>query len=571
MLQTSKNSTSRHLEFEKTDPDIGVYFTKLRWRLIAGLLVCFIIPVLVVMFYFHRQFNTSLLQSNKIDLKAFAQSQGNSIDLFLQERVINLFSLFRNADFSTAPSLGQMEADLKLLNKFYPDFADLGFIDHTGRQIGYAGKYTGLLYKNYKDESWYRQLINSSEDYLVSNIHLGFRKAPHFTIAVKTVIDGKPYVIRTAFSPEAIHKLLKKIKHGKPVGFEIIDSAGNYQMADTRFAKTGDKAAYLPPKDVKASVVQKKHRGDNFMIAHTWLDEADWVLMVTKNLSIVHAQLYKSRMIITLVLIGAIVLAGVVILAVTSNLISSAQAAAEKKREMRSQLLHATKLASLGELATGIAHEINNPLAVITSTSGIVHDMFDPDVAIEPSFKKIKESLNIIDSAAYRAKGITRQLLDFGRKKDPKLQECDINKLLDDVLSGLKEREFELANIELVRKYQKNLPKVQADPDQLMQVFFNLINNAGDAIGASGTITIITRVKKEYVRIIVTDDGCGMSEEQMAKIFSPFFTTKPEGKGTGLGLSISLNIIEALGGMIDVRSQEGHGSRFVVSLPLPSK
>ena len=135
-------------------------------------------------------------------------------------------------------------------------------------------------------------------------------------------------------------------------------------------------------------------------------------------------------------------------------------------------------------------------------------------------------------------------------------------------MSGFKERELEVANIEIIRNYSPDLPKVMIDPDQISQVFLNLINNAGDAINGSGSITIATTSNEKDIRVTVTDTGRGMTFDQTKKIFDPFYTSKEVGKGTGLGLSVSLSIVKSMDGSIDVQSMPDAGSSFTVVLPV---
>jgi two-component system NtrC family sensor kinase len=251
-----------------------------------------------------------------------------------------------------------------------------------------------------------------------------------------------------------------------------------------------------------------------------------------------------------------------------NGLIQGAQANAENREELQLQLLHASKLASVGQLATGVAHEINNPLAIIIATTGVIRDMLNPEFNLENSPEKIQLELDTIDSAAFRARTITRQLLDYGRKNPPRPAPCNLNHLLDDVMSGFKQRELEVKNISVHRDYSPELPEIIADPDQLRQVLLNLINNAGDAIDGSGSITIATSREDGKVKVKVTDTGRGMTSEQMKKIFDPFYTTKQPGKGTGLGLSVSLSIVKSMGGAIDVQSMPNAGSSFTISLPI---
>jgi len=211
---------------------------------------------------------------------------------------------------------------------------------------------------------------------------------------------------------------------------------------------------------------------------------------------------------------------------------------------------------------------LDQPLAIIIATSGVVRDMLNPEFNLDASPGNITKQLDIIDDAAFRARKITRQLLDLGRKNAPRLTLCNINHIIDQVTSGIKECEFRVEDIELIRNYDPDLPAILLDEDQIRQVFLNLINNAGDAISGQGTISISTKKSEKDILVTIADTGAGMSPEQMKQIFNPFYTTKETGKGTGLGLSVSLSIIEAIGGTIDVQSLKGSGSEFTISLPI---
>jgi two-component system NtrC family sensor kinase len=243
----------------------------------------------------------------------------------------------------------------------------------------------------------------------------------------------------------------------------------------------------------------------------------------------------------------------------------------QDRAELKSQLYHAHKLVSVGQLAGGVAHEINNPLAIIESESGLIRDMLNPSLALEASPEAIVRELDEIDKAVHRAKGVTQKILSFVRKTDPELVPCDVNKLFDDVVSGVKEQEFKVSNISLIKDYALDLPELMIDPGLLRQVLLNLINNASDAVAENGAITLRTRADGDFIKITVADTGEGMSPEKTEKIFMPFFTTKEVGKGTGLGLPISLNIVEGFGGRIEVRSTPGAGSEFTVVLPVSGK
>jgi two-component system, NtrC family, sensor kinase len=244
-----------------------------------------------------------------------------------------------------------------------------------------------------------------------------------------------------------------------------------------------------------------------------------------------------------------------------------------QKSYLDQQLVQSQKLAAIGELSSGIAHEINNPLAIIgQETEWIKHILKDGNLQAPGGSDDLRDSLQEIVRQVERCKEITHKLLDFARKKDPLIQSAEVNRLIED-MARLVEKDAANKSIKIIRNYQKDLPRVRTDPPLLRQVVLNLLNNAAYAIGKDGQITISTRQSaNNSIELVFCDTGCGISKEQLDKIFDPFFTTKPPGKGTGLGLSISHSIITKLGGRITVASEVGKGATFTIHLPpAPSK
>jgi two-component system NtrC family sensor kinase len=233
------------------------------------------------------------------------------------------------------------------------------------------------------------------------------------------------------------------------------------------------------------------------------------------------------------------------------------------------RLLQSQKLASIGELSAGIAHEINNPLAIIRQEAEwmqlLLKKLEGRDLK---ELAELNGSVHQIVQQVDRCTEITRNLLDFARKRDPVIQAVEVNRIIED-MTMLVEKEARHNNITIVRKYDQELPHIYSDAPQLRQVILNFLTNATQAIGADGVVTITTcRRGPEAVDLIFSDTGCGIPEENLRKIFDPFFTTKPPGKGTGLGLSICHGIILRLGGQIAVASQVGQGTTFTITLPL---
>ena len=548
--------------------NIRKHFRRLRIGLSAGLIICFTLPLILLSVYFHFQFNSTLKNSERLSLTALSESQRNTIDLFLQERVVTLFSLFHYTALNMKPSKQEMEYYLDNLRRSSDSFIDIGFLNSEGRQIGYAGPFPNLHGKNYSGENWFKLLIKQDKNYLISDIYLGFRNKPHFTIATKQLIDGKYHIIRSTLDPDKFYMFLRTISHGKNVDSAVINDKGIYQVVDPGRGKLLGKSDFIPPLNIETDFHELDNECDSCLIAYSWLTETKWALLVRQPASVAHTQMLKARKVLTISSTIILLIATVIIVYTINKIVGKAEAEAKKRQEIHLQLIHASKLASIGEIATGVAHEINNPLAIITSTSGVIKDMLNPEFNLDSSPEIILEELENIDTAAFRARGVTKQLLSLGRKNEPDIVPCNLHNIIDEVFSGVIEQELKVDDIEINLNYMTDLPEILMDKDQIRQVFLNLINNAHDAISGPGAITITTKAKQDKIKVEIEDTGKGMTIEQVDQIFNPFFTTKEVGKGTGLGLSVSLSIVESMGGTIGVQSIKGSGSIFTIVLPI---
>jgi len=235
---------------------------------------------------------------------------------------------------------------------------------------------------------------------------------------------------------------------------------------------------------------------------------------------------------------------------------------AEKAR-LQEQLLHADRLATIGQLAAGVAHELNEPLGNILGFAQLAKKV--PRVP-----EQVEQDLMKIEKASLHAREITRKLLVFARQAPYSMTQVTLNQLIEDGLYFLESR-CAKAGIELVREIAPDLPEIQADPSQLNQVFVNLVVNSIQAMPEGGKLTITVAVKDDMVFISIGDTGCGMDKEALEKIFLPFFTTKDIGEGTGLGLSVVHGIVTSHGGTIEVKSEVGKGTRFEIRLPIKKK
>lgn len=230
------------------------------------------------------------------------------------------------------------------------------------------------------------------------------------------------------------------------------------------------------------------------------------------------------------------------------------------------QLLHAAKLASVGQFADGIAHEINNPAGIIVARADYLASVAD-EIVLAPSFR---EDIEVIRRQAHRVSEIVRRLLVFSRPSGLKKESTDVNSVAKRTLDMLRPRLY-TRRIELRGSYAESLPAIQADPNRLEQVFINIVNNAVDAMPTGGQLRVETGIADKELYVRFTDTGVGIAKEHLRDIFDPFFSTKRPDKGTGLGLAVSYGIIRDHSGAIDVESQPGRGATFTVRLPREHK
>jgi len=245
--------------------------------------------------------------------------------------------------------------------------------------------------------------------------------------------------------------------------------------------------------------------------------------------------------------------------------------AEEKLRDSEQLLLQAHKMEALGRLAAGIAHEINNPLAIINEKAGLIKDFLEFSGDIAQDKEKFLGLIQGIFESVGRCRTITHRLLGFSRRVDVAYNTIDLNDTLKEVIEFV-EKEMLYKNIRLEMDLREDIPNITSDKGQLQQVFLNILNNAVDAVDKGGVITIKTDMRdSDTVMVSIQDSGHGIPEQILKHIFEPFYTTKDKGRGTGLGLSISYGIIRKLGGNILVKSAVNQGTTFNVEFPVVAK
>lgn len=544
-------------------------YTKLRVKMILTTLAFSLIPLFILGYTIYRQFEISHTSKILQNLNHITENKRRTLDLFMNERISQLTAIAYTHKLSYFLEPETFERVFTLLQARSKYYIDLGIIDQNGDHVVYTGPYQNIRRANYKNEEWFHQV--QAKGIYISDVFLGRRNYPHFIIAVMRRDGDKSWVLRATIDSDIFDSLVQSNQLGAGGDAFLINSEKVLQ-SKPRFGPKllgqmdlGDIPRFPGVRSEMIEVGGKK-----YLFGLAWLENKNWLLAIRDDPTEELMPLTHTRYWVWGILAGGLLLitAGTVL---TSNTIIGQLVRSEReKASLNASLTQSSKMASLGKMAAGVAHEVNNPLAIIKEKAGWMRDLLtEEDVKASPNFKEFEDAITKIEYHVTRAKDVTHRLLGFARRLDPIQEDIDINEVLSQTVTFL-ENEARYRAIEINTNFEKSLPFVASDSAQLQQVFLNIIDNAIDAIGKQGSINIRTRAAHDPEEVVITiaDTGPGMSKEQLDKIFDPFFTTKKVGEGTGLGLTISFSIIQKLGGRITVESQEGHGATFIINLPL---
>lgn len=543
-------------------------YTTLRWKIIATTLSFSLVPLFALGFTIYEQFRVSYTAKILETLRTLAENRRSAIDLFLDERVAQLKMLAHAGSFNELTELGVLERVFYVMQAGSKSFVDLSVIDQEGNHVTYTGPYGELRLVNYKEESWFHAVL--SKGVYISDVFMGFRRYPHFIIAVKRQEGNRTWVLRATIDTDIFESMVRAAQTGKD-GDAFIVNRENVLQTTPRFGgKLLEKATPLDfASCVDTRVEELELNGRTNLVATTPVARNKWVLVIREDPREELTPLLKARYTgISVFLAGLLVIAaGTIFIAgrMTKHLVQ----ADREKAVLDASLVESGHLAALGKMAAGVAHEINNPLAVIKEKAGWMKDLLgDSDMTASKHYEEFQTSIQKIEHHVERARKVTHRLLGFARRMEPVHELADVNHVLDETIDFL-ENEARHRDIGIQTNWG-DLPRTKSDVGQLQQVFLNLIDNAIDAIGKDGEVNIRTEhhAKDKEIAVVISDTGKGIHKDTLKKIFDPFFTTKKKGEGTGLGLSISHSIIDKLGGRIAVESEEGHGSTFTVYLPI---
>jgi two-component system NtrC family sensor kinase len=530
--------------------------------------------VLAVGYYY---FTSSLQQDSWARLWRIAQDHQRVIEMFLDERRSDLEFIAKTTNFDYLKNPNNLKAVFDHLRAKSAAYVDLGVFDSQGMHVAYQGPFQ-LAGRVYSDAEWYHQV--REQGYFISDVFLGVRKVPHFIIAIAVPNGDQFWVLRATIDTLFFTDFVERVRMGKTGEAYILNDARVFQTERRSGGGLLEKDTDSWPQDGRngmRSFSAVDADGDQYLYVTTWLQDKDWQLVVRQERSDAFSALnMASLLVVVIAVVGGVGIVTVAFL-LTGNIIGRMKRADEEKSQLNQQLIVASRLAEIGEMSAGFAHEINNPLQIIraeqTLISTILDELFEAKLLQRSEdVDDLLDSVDQIKTQVDRCGNITQSILKFARQKEPSPQVLDLKKFVPEVVSMVTKK-AQVNGIELVQDMGPNPAQVNADPGQLQQVVLNLLNNAFDAATElhgvqDGQVRVSLEAGDQDIRLNVTDNGAGISPENLERIFTPFFTTKPVGKGTGLGLPVCFGIVDKMGGTIEVSSQPGRGATFSVVLPL---
>ena len=549
-------------------------------RFILLTLICSVLPLLLVGWFIYSNYSNFAYSRMEDFFYRRVEYNRKLIELFLKERTSDLQLTASTHSLDYLGTRSNLQRVFENLNREDSYFTDLGLINDQGKHVAYVGLYD-LMDKDYSQTFWFKALM-AQGGYYVSDMFTGYRKTPHFIIGILWLDGNRKWILRATLENEFLDSLIGNVKLGETGEVFILNGEGVYQTSPRFTGKIMEQspvpvASFAGEGGVRIlepRVVGTYQKHPSQVVGYAWLKEPHWVLVVKQDYAEAFSDVNHANTLALVFLHLSVLAILVVSFLITKYMIKMIQKRDKEADYLNQQLMQTSKLASLGELAAGVAHEINNPLAIILTESQLVRDVTGDYPDLNSEFKgELSDSLTQIEDQVQRCNQITHNLLRFSRRSQAVPGLVDVNACLEEVVALLEKR-GKTSGVEFVVELEKDLPQLMSHPSQLQQVFVNLIANAIDAHDGKphGTIRVRPRTdaERQGAEIIIADTGSGIPKAIIDKVFDPFFTTKPVGKGTGLGLSISYKIIKDLGGTIAVQSEVGKGTEFKIFVPFGS-
>jgi signal transduction histidine kinase len=572
---------------EANHPDQpGLFNYRRIWKLtVLCVSLVSITPLLVLSFMDYNLSRKAMRAEASFPILRLVSNTTLNVSTFLQEKTSILDFLVQNMEYENLKSSDYLVELLSDINASFGGFADLGVINSVGLQTAYAGPFD-LEGNDYSREEWFNEV--AQKNIYISDVFRGYRNEPHFVIAMKKYLPGSDwFILRATIDTEEFNRLIGSLNVRPSSDLFLINKQGILQTPSAFHGDVlervridlpeldSDSAAWKADDEIDFSGLVEcgstdsstvkiiESRESQKFLGCSLVEKSPFIVMAVKSQKELMQSWWKMRMELTGFMIVSIASILLVILVTATYLVSRIHDADIKRTSALHKIEHTNKMASIGRLAAGVAHEINNPLAVINEKAGLLKDLF----AYSDKYSKDDKLIGIADSIIHsveRCSAITRRLLGFARHVDVDWKKVRIDSIVRDVL-GFLDKEAQYREIQVNLETEGDIPEIVSDQGQLEQIFLNIINNAFAAVEDKGKIDILISSYPQHIQVRVADNGCGIPPENLKQIFEPFFTTKGD-QGTGLGLSITYGLVKKLGGDLSVESELGKGSAFTVCL-----
>ncbi|MBW1680238.1 MAG: two-component sensor histidine kinase [Deltaproteobacteria bacterium] len=531
------------------------------------LLAVSILPMGLLVIISSQLAREAIGSENRLRAVRLTSNTRRTISFFLEERLDALRFIARQESFRGLNSELQLAYLLRDLQMGFGGFVDLGLINADGLQVRYAGPFD-LTGKNYGGQEWFRVCVEKG--FFISDIFLGFRQIPHMIIALKVPKkDGSFYLLRATLDTRKIIRILSSLELSEGSDAFLCNREGLIQTPSKYYGNVLQRFELgLPGYSPRSRVIEARDRkGKPILIGYAYIKDSPYVLILVKRGEEIMKGWFSLRTKINWIFFLSIITVCVVVLGISTFMVNRVYENDQARLRAMERLEASSRLISIGRLAAGVAHEINNPLAIISENAGLMKDLF----TLKKEYREDPQLMGLVDDvleSVERCGEITKQLLGFARHVEARVTPIRLEEVVAEVISFLK-KEASYRKIEIQTDIPSDFPVVFLDRGKLQQILLNLVNNAFQAMDDGGRLQIKARERSDgRVEIEVRDTGCGISEEDQKKIFEPFFTTKGTKGGTGLGLSITYGLVQKLKGDIKVRSALGKGTTFTIVLPL---
>ena len=573
LLYSSMNFQKEMIVMEKST------YSTVRRFVLANMIILPLIPFLLALGIGNHSFSRSIHNSTIAAMERIADDHRQMIESFLQERKNDLELIVRNIPFFELIAPQTLSTVFGNLQRTSSAFVDLGIFDDAGVHRAYHGPYD-LSGKVYSDTLWFKKTIENGV--FISDVFLGYRNIPHFVIAVSKQEKGRTWVIRATVDSQRFNTLVRQIRIGKTGEAYLLNRQGVLQT-DRRsggnlMETPRETLPPVPESTLIHTFIHREPGSEAFLYATTWLNDRNWLLVVRQEETDAFQVLRSAQMpILFIFLVGGccIVIAA---FALTGAIVRKMERTDSEKELLNQQLIGASRLAELGEMAAGFAHEINNPLQIISAELALIRELQTEMTSAgssqdDATAEEINDSIDQIKTQIDRCSRITAAILKFGRQGESRPAPMDLTAAVPEIVRMVRKK-AEVHGIRLQHDLPDSPVNIIADAARLQQVLLNLLNNAMDAVvqrhgTEGGSISIRLAAETNGTATIeIGDNGTGIAPDNIKKVFTPFFTTKPVGQGTGLGLSVCYGIIRQMGGKMEVSSTFDQGTEFSIMLPV---